>query len=89
MAVWFVSVAIGFANCNRHFDNIDIADGRLIANVKTPETWLIFAVCFVSTAICADRFSCQGDQFCMVRSLVRRRLLTGSMIEEFRQQGDG
>ena len=31
--VRFVSVAIGFANCNRHFDNIDIADGRLIASV--------------------------------------------------------
>ena len=33
MAVRFVYVAIGFANCNRHFDNIDIADGRLIAIV--------------------------------------------------------
>ena len=33
MAVWFVFVAIGFANCNRHFDNIDIANGRLIAIV--------------------------------------------------------
>ena len=63
MAVWFVSVAIGFANCNRHFDNIDIADGRLIANVKTPETWLVFAEWIVSKAIFAGRFSCQGDQF--------------------------
>ena len=83
MAVRFVYVAIGFANCNRHFDNIDIADGRLIAIVKTPETWLLFAVCFVSTAICADRFSCQGDLFCMVRSLVRRTFEAGSMSEGF------
>ena len=83
MAVRFVSVAIGFANCNRHSDNIDITDGRLIASVKTPETWLLFAERFVSKASCADRFSCEGDLFCMVQSLVRRTLLTGSMIDGF------
>ena len=89
MAVWFVSVAIGFANCNRHFDNIDIADGRLIANVKTPETWLLFAERIVSKARCDDRFSCQGDLFCMVRSLVRRTFVAGSMSEGLREQGNG
>ena len=43
MAVWFVCVAIGFANCNRHFDNIDIAGGRLIANVTWPESLLVYS----------------------------------------------
>ena len=83
MAVWFVSVAIGFANCNRHSDNIDITDGRLIASVKTPETWLLFAERIVSKARCADGFCCRGDLFCMVRSLARQTFLTGSMIEGF------
>ena len=78
MAFQFVSVAIGFANCNRHFDNIDIADGRLIASVKTPETWLVFAERIVSRARCADRISCQGDLFCMVRSLTWQTSKTGS-----------
>ena len=83
MAVRFVYVAIGFANCNRHFDNIDIADGRLIAIVKTPETWLVFAERLVSKARCDDRFSCQGDLFCMVRSLAWQTSMTSSMIEGF------
>ena len=66
-----------FANGER------VSGGSVIANVKTPETWLVFADRIVSKAISSDRFSCQGDLFCMVRSLTRRTLLTGSMIDGF------